>query len=128
LYEIALVGSGSERIENLRYGETVLAEQVGNELAFLRLRYKAPDAETSNLLEWPIMRQEIIETVDNTSERFRFSAAVAAFGQQLRGGKYLEQFSFDEILSLARGDDRFGYRAEFVNLVSLAQSLRVEQN
>jgi Ca-activated chloride channel family protein len=61
-----------------------------------------------------------------SSERFRFAAAVAAFGQQLRGGKYLEQFSYDSILDLgrdARGEDRFGYRAEFLNLVSLAKAL-----
>jgi Ca-activated chloride channel family protein len=69
------------------------------------------------------MRQDM---VDSTSERFRFSAAVAAFGQQLRGGKYLERFSYDEILSLARGargDDPFGYRAGLIELVNLAKSL-----
>jgi len=95
-------------------------------LVFLRLRYKAPDGDTSQLLEWALKRQEIIETVDTTSERFRFSAAVAAFGQQLRCGKYLEGFSYNEILNLAqgaRGDDPFGYRAEFIKLVKLAQSL-----
>jgi Ca-activated chloride channel family protein len=124
LYEIALVGSGGERIENLRYGEKADDKKHGNELAFLRLRYKAPDGDTSKLLEWPLKRQEI--TVETTSERFRFSAAVAAFGQQLRGGKYLERFSYNEILNLARGargDDPFGYRAEFIKLVNLAQSL-----
>jgi len=124
LYEIALVGS--ERIENLRYGEKADDKKQGNELAFLRLRYKAPDGDTSQLIEWPLRRQ----IVDNTSERFRFSAAVAAFGQQLRGGKYLEQFSYNDILSLARGargDDQFGYRAEFIKLVKIAQSLCGEQ-
>ncbi|MEN8218873.1 MAG: YfbK domain-containing protein [Pseudomonadota bacterium] len=99
LYEIALVGSGGERIENLRYGDKKTAPDGHNELVFLRLRYKAPDGDTSQLLEWPLKRQEIIETVDTTSERFRFSAAVAAFGQQMRGGKYLERFSYKEILN-----------------------------
>jgi Ca-activated chloride channel family protein len=132
LYEIALVGSGGQRLKSLRYGDNESAPRevpYSDELAFLRLRYKAPDGDTSKLLEWPIMGQEIIETVDNTSERFRFSAAVAAFGQQLRGGQYLSQFSYHSILSLARGargDDRFGYRAEFVRLVNLAQSLGSE--
>jgi len=126
LYEIALVGSGGERIENLRYGEKAYDKKHGNELAFLRLRYKAPDGDTSQLIEWSLRRQ----MVDNTSERFRFSAAVAAFGQQLRGGKYLEQFSYNDILSLARGargDDPFGYRAEFIKLLKIAQSLSGEQ-
>ncbi|HEC84348.1 MAG TPA: DUF3520 domain-containing protein, partial [Thioploca sp.] len=101
LYEIALVGSGGERLEKLRYGDnkTVHEGRGSNELAFLRLRYKAPDGDTSKLLEWAILRQAIIETVGKTSERFRFSAAVAAFGQQLRGGKYLARFSYDDILS-----------------------------
>jgi Ca-activated chloride channel family protein len=130
LYEIALVGSGGQRLENRRYGEnqTAPSGQYGNELALLRLRYKAPSAETSKLLEWPLQKQDMIRSLDNTSKRFRFSAAVAAFGQQLRGGTYLEQFSYDDILSLARGaqgDDRFGYRAEFIKLVNLAKSLRV---
>jgi len=128
LYEIALVGSGGQRLENRRYGDnkTSPSGRHGNELAFLRLRYKAPDGETSKLLEWPVQKRDIIETVDNTSERFRFSAAVAAFGQQLRGGKYLDAFSYDDILSVARGargDDPFGYRAEFIKLVNLAKSL-----
>lgn len=130
LYEVALVGSGGQRLENRRYGEnrTTPSGQYGNELALLRLRYKAPSAETSKLLEWPIQKQDMIRSLDNTSKRFRFSAAVAAFGQQLRGGTYLEQFSYDDILSLARGaqgDDRFGYRAEFIKLVNLAKSLRI---
>jgi Ca-activated chloride channel homolog len=128
LYEIALVGSGGQRLESRRYGDnkTAPSGRHGNELAFLRLRYKAPDSSTSQLLEWPVQKRDIIEKVDNTSERFRFSAAVAAFAQQLRGGKYLEQFSYDNILSLARGargEDPFGYRAEFIKLVNLAKSL-----
>ncbi|OQY54829.1 MAG: hypothetical protein DRR08_08915 [Candidatus Parabeggiatoa sp. nov. 2] len=76
------------------------------------------------MLEWPVQKRDIIETVDNTCKRF--SAAVAAFGQQLRGGKYLDAFFYDDILSFARGargDDLFGYRAEFLKLVNLAKSL-----
>jgi len=126
LYEIALVGSGGERLENLRYGDTSASSgQQRSELAFLRLRYKVPDGDTSKLLEWSLMRQDVIETVDNTSERFRFSAAVAAFGQQLRGGTYLDNFSYNDILSLARGargDDPYGYRGEFLKLVNLTKS------
>ena len=128
IYEIALVGSDGERLEKLRYGnnKTVSSGQLSSELAFLRLRYKAPDGDTSKLLEWAIMRQDMIENVEQTSERFRFSAAVAAFGQQLRGGTYLDKFSYDDILSFARGargQDAFGYRGEFIKLVNLTQSL-----
>jgi Ca-activated chloride channel family protein len=107
----------------MRYGKTTTSEQQHSELAFLRLRYKAPDSDTSKLLERALKRQDI---ANNTSERFRFSAAVAAFGQQLRGGTYLDKFSYDDILSLARGargNDPFGYRSEFLKLVKLSQSL-----
>jgi Ca-activated chloride channel family protein len=130
LYEMALLGSGGERIETLRYGKNkpLPKGQFSDELAFLRLRYKAPNGDTSKLLEWPIMRQAI-KTVNQTSNRFRFSAAVAAFGQHLRGSQYLLQFSYDDILNLAqsaKGQDPFGYRAELIKLVKLAKSLSSE--
>ena len=132
LYEIALVGSGGQRLEKLRYdNKNQTTPQHNNELAFLRIRYKAPNGNTSKLLEWPQLRQDIIGTLNHTSERFRFAAAVAAFGQQLRGGKYLSQFSYDDILSLARGargKDHYGYRIEFVKLVNVAKSEAYEKN
>ena len=57
----------------------------------------------------------------------RFAAAVAAFAQQLQGGKYTGSFALSDSAKLARtarGEDRFGLRAEFVQLVELAQSLQ----
>ncbi|HEY5808996.1 MAG TPA: YfbK domain-containing protein, partial [Povalibacter sp.] len=51
---------------------------------------------------------------------------VAAFGQLLRGGKYLGGYDYEDVASLAKGalsDDNEGYRREFVSLVRLAQSL-----
>ena len=125
LYEIALVGSGGERLEKLRYSDKKTTSSMkSNELAFLRLRYKAPNANSSILVERALMKTDIKTT--NTSDNFRFAAAVAAFGQQLRGGKYLQQFSYDDILNLARqarGKDQFSYRAEFIKLVNLTKSL-----
>ena len=55
----------------------------------------------------------------------QFAASVAAFGQKLRGGKYLNDWDFDAIGDLAqnaKGRDPFGYRAEFTQLVRLAES------
>jgi Ca-activated chloride channel family protein len=127
LYEITLAGEGGNRIEPLRYGNADTAKPVkGRELALLRLRYKAPDGDTSRLIERPIAKAGMKTRLDATSERYRFAAAVAGFGQLLRGGDYLEQFGYAEILDLARqarGDDPFGYRGEFLSLVNLAQSL-----
>jgi Ca-activated chloride channel family protein len=56
-----------------------------------------------------------------------FPAAVAAFGQLLRGGEYMQSFGYDDVIALAsanRGGDEFGYRSEFINLVRLAKSVR----
>ena len=127
LYEITLAGSGSERIDPLRYGGNHKAKRNhGNELALLRLRYKQPDSDTSQLIEAPVYRKSIKTDLEQTTERYRFAAAVAGFGQQLRGGEYLEGFNYDAVLQLARGSrgsDANGYRGEFIQLVQLAQSV-----
>ena len=131
LYEVALIGSQGLRLEPLRYAAAVETERTNPaELGFLRLRYKAPDSDTSELLEWPVQREMIITELNQTSDRFRFAAAVAAFGQMLRGGTYTEAFDYDAVLTLARdarGKDVFGYRGEFLSLIQLAQSLSPTQ-
>ena len=125
LYEITLVG-GKGYLEPLRYAKPKAATGgKADELALLRLRYKAPGSDSSKLLEWPLQKRDIKAT-GAASDDLRFAAAVAAFGQQLKGGKYIGQFGYDDIHKLAagaRGDDRFGYRGEFLRLVSLAKSL-----
>ena len=55
----------------------------------------------------------------------RFAAAVAGFGQLLRGGRYTGAYGYDDVIALAqgaKGDDDFGYRSEFISLVRLAKS------
>ncbi len=126
LYEIALIGSGGERIEPLRYG-AAKPVQHGGEIAHLRLRYKAPDGDVSRLIERPIVAADRRGSVAAASEDFRFATAVAGFGQLLRGGRYTADWSYDEVLALARGargTDEHGWRGEFVQVVQLAQSLQ----
>jgi len=128
LYEVSLVGSKGNLNDPLRYNKIMrLTKSVtNNELAFLRLRYKEPNSDKSSLIEQPIKHRNIQSKLAETSDRFRFSAAVAAFGQQLRGADYLKDYGYTDILELARhsrGKDPFGYRGEFVKLVNLAKSL-----
>lgn len=127
LYEITLKGSAGERIDPLRYTTSKQAATPhGDELALLRLRYKQPDSDTSQLIETPVYAKGIKAALDDTTDRFRFAAAVAGFGQQLRGGDYLTEFDYDTVLQLARharGSDPNGYRGEFIQLVQLAQSV-----
>ncbi len=127
IYEVALADSAGQRVDLLRYQkERSLEADRSGELAFLRLRYKAPDGDISKLIEQPIRKADLKRNLTDTSVDFRFAAAVAGFGQLLRGGKYMEQFDYDDVRTLAsgaRGRDAFGYRGEFVTLVNLAQSL-----
>jgi Ca-activated chloride channel homolog len=131
VYEVAFAGSTGERVEPLRYQVTQpAADGPGGELAFLRLRYKAPDGDTSKLIERPVRKADLIDELDETSSDFRFAAAVAGFGQLLRGSKYMETFGYDDVRSLANGaraGDPFGYRGEFVSLVALTQTLSVPE-
>ena len=78
------------------------------------------------MIETPIRAGEIQDRAGHSSDDFRFAAAVAAYGQKLRGGKHLGDYSYADIRQLAsrsRGEDPFGYRGEFLQLVSLAGSL-----
>ncbi len=124
IYEIVLQGKPGW-LSKSRYQSQVETNHIKDEIAFLKIRYKQPDAESSQLLEWPIMKSAI-KTVDQVSDEFKFAASVAAFGQILRDGTYLKSFSYDDVLNLARaskGQDPFGYRGEFLQLVSLAKGL-----
>jgi Ca-activated chloride channel family protein len=126
LYEVIPVGKAG-RLDPLRYGQKAPAasDTRSSELAFVRLRYKKPDADTSQLLEYPIAKTSVA-TLERLSPDFRFAASVAAFGQLLRGGKYVGNFGYKDVEQLARGglgDDSEGYRREFVSLVKLADSL-----
>lgn len=129
LYEVVPVGKNG-RVDPLRYGQKPAASdaRASSELAYVRLRYKKPDADSSELLEYPI-RKGSVATLERLSPDFRFAASVAAFGQLLRGGKYVGNFGYDDVARLAQGaldEDPQGYRREFLSLVKLADSLTPE--
>ncbi len=122
LYEITPAGSAAVRIDPLRYAKPADDGSHRGELAFLRLRYKLPGHDRSTLVERAIAAQPEREA----SQRLRFATAVAAFADRLRGGRYLDGYGYAQIAALARGargDDADGYRAGFVQLVSLADGL-----
>ena len=126
LYELSLVDSPSRLIDPLRYGDaTPRQETKRGELAFVRLRHKAPGGDKSRLQEFPVGVDDV-SSIDAAGNELRFAASVAAFGQLLRGGEFVGEYGFTDIIELAtsaRGDDRHGYRSEFVNLARLADSL-----
>ncbi|XQE68677.1 vWA domain-containing protein [Pseudomonas sp. P3C3] len=129
LYEVVPVGAKGW-LEPLRYAQANEKPGKAGEIAWLRLRYKAPEGGASQLVERPIARGEATP-INQASEDLRFAAAVAAFAQQLRDAKYTGDFSLADSARLARGakgEDPFGLRGEFVQLVELAQSLQTPQN
>lgn len=124
LYEIVPVGAKG-RVDELRYAQERPAASKRGELAHVRLRFKTPQGDSSRLLEYPV-RKAAARSLAQTSDDFRFAVGVAAFGQLLRGGKYMEVFDYGEVHRLAEsglGIDPHGYRREFLSLVKAADSL-----
>lgn len=129
LYEITPKDSNARLVDNLRYGPSDARQkeaQTGtDEYAFLKIRYKLPEADTSELVTAPIKRTQGVDSVDAAPQEARFATSVAAFGQLLRGGRHTGTFSYDDVIALAqnaKGKDVFGYRSEFVNLARFAKS------
>ena len=120
IYEITAPGSDALLNDPLRYGTAAAGNPTEDELGFLRLRWKTPGEETSQLIETPITGTE------PATDEARFAAAIAGFGQLLQGSVYLGDWGWDQAIDLAlkaRGEDPYGYRIEAVNLMRLAQSL-----
>jgi Ca-activated chloride channel family protein len=128
IYEVVLVGSAGTHIDPLRYGGE--AANAGDpdaaEFAYLKLRYKLPGEDSSTLMEIALLRADLAgSSLQAASADFKFAAAVAGFAQLLRGGTYMGDFDYGDVIALARGakgEDPFGYRAEFVQLAELAAS------
>jgi Ca-activated chloride channel family protein len=121
IYEVTPVGSPALLNDPLRYQPETQVRGDAAELGFLRLRYKAPGADTSQLIETPI---PVASTEGGTEARF--ASAMAGFGQLLRGSDYLGDWSYGDAIALAngaRGEDAFGYRTEAVQLMRLAEGL-----
>ena len=136
LYEVTLVGESNSIADPLRYQSGhAMNKRSSGELAFLKLRYKAPNEDVSKLITQPLFLKDLADSVEGTSQAFRFSSAVAWMGQLLRGNEQVSHTDIGAITSLAtsaKGQDPHGYRAEFINLVRTADALdlatMVDQN
>ncbi len=141
LYEIVPVGaavSGDEtgearpEVDPLKYGPrkktapvrraAPAGEAEAAELLTVKIRYKAPDADVSRKLEFPLVDHGArFEAADAD---FRFAAAVAAWGMLLRGSPHAGSATHADVLRWAEGglaDDAGGHRSEFLELVRLTQ-------
>jgi Ca-activated chloride channel family protein len=128
LYELVPVGVAFEApgVDPLRYQQTTqtTAAASSDELLNLKLRYKAPDSDVSQLIETRVA--DTNRGWQEASADFKFAASVAGFGMVLRKSANVGAFTLQDVLNLAVqgvGDDTSGYRREFVELVKKAQSI-----
>ncbi|HJQ17336.1 MAG TPA: YfbK domain-containing protein, partial [Allosphingosinicella sp.] len=126
LYEVVPVG-GPRAIGDLRYSKPrpVPESARSAEYGFVKIRYKLPKSDTSRLISTPIARSLEVRRFEEAPQDARFAAGVAAFAELLRGGRYTESMTYDDVLRIvasARGSDPFGYRSELVQLVQAAKS------
>jgi Ca-activated chloride channel family protein len=126
LYEVVPAdGAGGPRgPDPLRYQPAQRREPAASpEFLYVKVRYKAPDAERSELIALPVSG-----ATDKPSVDFRFQAAVAEFGLLLRNSKHKGDAHWGRVVTQAQnalGEDRGGYRAEFVKLAEAASAVLV---
>ncbi len=137
LYELVPAGKqpaasateATSGVDALKYQQkTALTDAAHTaELLTLKLRYKQPDGDKSQLLEYPV--KDLGQAYGQATGDFKFAASVALFGMLLRDSPYKGTASFDAAAELAqegRGSDLDGYRSELILLIGAAQSLQRE--
>jgi len=124
IYEITPKDAKSGLLEPSRYqSKSSISDKQENEYAFVRLRYKLPKEDKSTLVETPVP-VKAKEMSGAMQSEVKFSVAVAGFAQLLRGGNFMENFAYDDVIKLAqenKGADEYGYRNEFIQLVRKAK-------
>jgi Ca-activated chloride channel family protein len=130
LYEIVPAGStpkGKPLVDSLKYQRNVAANNYSGEVLTVKLRYKQPKEDESQLLSQVLPWK--IQDISNAPEDFRLATAVAEFGLLLRNSEHKGQANYTSVLTLAKGakgEDEEGYRAEFIQLVKQASVLKNE--
>lgn len=126
LYEIVPADSNEPvaSVDELKYQQTDIKPSAmeTDEWLTVKFRYKAPKESQSQLIVHPVKQN----SVGIVSNNLPFSAAVASFGMILRDSEYKGESSYElvkRLASRAKGEDKLGYRAEFLKLVEQAEAL-----
>ncbi|MBT3198407.1 MAG: VWA domain-containing protein [Phycisphaerales bacterium] len=129
LYQVVPVGVKIDlpSVDKLKYSRTATptASPASDEMMTVKLRYKKPDGKTSTRMD--VIVRDDQRSIDKCSKDFRFASSVASFGMILRKSQYKGSYTLGaviEMASSARGDDKEGYRKEFVKLVKIARDLK----
>ncbi len=128
LYEIIPVGDDFKTadVDDLKYQKAEISPNpnFADELMTLKLRYKEPDGDKSKLIECTVSDKAV--DFQMASENVQFSAAVAEYGMILRESKFMGTSSLENVIKIAeqvKGEDKEGYRSEFIQLAKTCQSL-----
>ena len=130
LYEIIPAGSKSDflpSIDGLKYQKPKGFDGIkfSQELATVRMKYKHPQDKTSqDKIEVTLDANR--RNLDQPSEAFQWSAAIAGWSLMLKDSEYSEQLNYADLISAAekaRGNDVKGYRAEAIRLMETSQNL-----
>jgi Ca-activated chloride channel family protein len=129
LYEIIPANAENDdepgTVDPLRYQSKIekrKSASFANELMFVKIRYKKPDEDSSNLMEVSVKDDSRV-----ASNNMRFASAVAAFGMVLRNSEFKGGSNYKMIKSLATGSIDSGsdaYKKEFLELVKKAEHLK----
>jgi Ca-activated chloride channel family protein len=94
LYEIALTGSKGLTVDPLRYGTVPMPVTEPTvkpeEFAFLRLRYKEPDGDTSKLIETPLATARL-DKPESTNVELDFCCSRCRFRAETSRRRLLEE-------------------------------------
>lgn len=127
LYEIVPAG---QKVENdgieLKYSQVQPSEtNFSDELLTVKLRYKEPKAENSQLLTIGLLDKNV--SIENASDNLKFASAVAQFGLIMRESRFKGNSNFNNLKNLSNssiGSDLKGYRKDFINLAEKANRLK----
>lgn len=129
-YEVIPAGVAStfiKKVDALKYRkQTAVKNNHSKELLTVKMRYKSPEDDSSQLLEKVVADR--ITTFELTDENFRFASAVSMYGMLLRDSEFKQASSYHSALAIAQestGNDIEGYRAEFLKLLKASEAMGI---
>lgn len=128
IYEIIPANSNEEiKIQDdLKYQKTNLTDEAkkSGEIMTLKFRYKPIKSQKSILIEKEISNKDYVN-LSKASDNFKLSASVAAFGMLLRDSKFIENYTYDDVLNLAKESYKKNdeYQKELLVLIEKAKKL-----
>jgi len=118
-YEVILADQDTENI----FKTEEESEFENGEYLLLKMRYKEPDEDISKYMDTFMTDDNVSEEM---SENMGFASSVVEFGMLIRKSEFTEDSSYDSALARGTeniGEDTYGYRGEFLEMIEKAKEL-----